>query len=110
MSSPNVRRRLSSLGAKPSRCCCASCSRSRASSRAAGFVVAFAGAPSHRPSAPLKRSHQRPPFLYTLAVSALDAILGECPVAQLGRNEADEAADANVRHLVALDASVDPGA
>src|SRR5438067_5362970 len=110
MSSPNVRRRLSSLGTRPSRCCWASRSRSTASSRAAGFVIAFAGAPRHRPSAPLKRSHQRPPFLYTLAMSALDGILRECPVAQLGRDEADQAADAKVWHLVALHAGVDPGA
>src|SRR5216684_3466228 len=37
----------------------------------------------------------------------LDAILGEGPVAELGRDEADQPADANVRHLVAFDTRVD---
>src|SRR5205085_7379728 len=36
-------------------------------------------------------------------------ILGECPVAELGRDEPDQPANANVRHLVALDTCVDPG-
>src|ERR1700694_891471 len=43
-------------------------------------------------------------------MSAPGALLRECPVAQLGGDEADQPADANVRHLVALDTGVDPGA
>src|SRR6266851_796085 len=43
-------------------------------------------------------------------MSALALVLSEGPVAQLRRDEADQAANANVRHLVALDTSVDPGA
>src|SRR6266403_1039679 len=42
-------------------------------------------------------------------MSAPGAILRECPVAQLGRNEPDQTANANVRHLIALDTCVDPG-
>src|SRR3989449_4849195 len=43
-------------------------------------------------------------------MSALALVLREGPVAQLRRDETDQPADANVRHLVALDTSVDPGA
>src|SRR5216684_6387767 len=45
-----------------------------------------------------------------LAMSALAGVLCECPIAELGRDEADQAADSYVRHLVTLDTSVDPGA
>src|SRR5467141_2752036 len=43
-------------------------------------------------------------------MSALDAIFRECPVAQLRRYEANQPADANVRHLVTFDTRVDPRA